>query len=766
MGKNVTLGLITSQTDSGYSRLLLSGLTDWIQRHNENLIVFSGRALHSPYGHEYQSNVIFEYIKPGTVDALVMATGTQCNYISSAEFHDYMRRFGSIPAISMGIRIDGVPSVIVDNKAGVFEAVEHLTEVHGYTRIAFLRGPEDNEEAQERFTAYHAAIRARGLDEDPSLAIPCDFSARGVRFALAQRLNDRKKLDFQAILAANDDMAIALVKLLSELGYAVPRDVAVVGFDNIEPAQFIIPPLTTIAQPLIEQALTAADFATRLLHGEPVPETVVLPTRLITRTSCGCLPRAVMDLDELTLLASNHEKPGYLPEKSEIVQRCLIRLSEQEFTHPDRALKDLLEALIELAATTDGFIGFLHGALCDEILRKVDISAWQTLLTVLHGELAVTARSAEELSAIGIRFQKARTLLAEMMRLEQGKGKTDIEGQLVSLRLVMERLISAASGEELMRDLTDDLARLDVKTCFIAGYAPEINHSLGAEWSIPNRAEIMLSVVDGKRIELTDSHRSFSPVKSFVPPQLLPKDRQYVLFARSLYFRDDQLGYIVFEPGERDNAIYETFCVQLANMLKGSLLFQARQKAEEKLRQVLVELEEYNQRLSGLSQTDELTGLLNRRGFLSLGRQSLTLARRMGRRGNVFFTDLDELKKINDSCGHQEGDSALRAAADMLKKTFRNMDVIARLGGDEFAVLTVDTVPDVVESLRNRLQACISTYNADSGKPYKLSMSVGAVPFEKDSTVNLEELLDRADDVLYTEKKRRKNERGGRRAVR
>lgn len=758
----MTLGLLTSQTDSGYSRMIISGIMDWIRRHGENLIVFSGRTLRSPYGHEYQSNVIFEYIKPGTVDALVMATGTQCNYISSAVFHEYMGRFGSIPAVSMGIKIDGVPSIIVDNKAGIFEAVDHFSTVHGFKRIAFLGGPEENEEAQERFTAYHSAIRARGLDDDPSLVIPCDFSARGVRFALAQRLDGRKKLDFQAILAANDDMAIAVIKLLTEMGYAVPRDVAVIGFDNIEPAQFIIPPLTSIAQPLAEQGRTAADFATRLLNGEPVPETVVLPTRLVTRTSCGCLPRSVMNLDGLASLADVHARSGYLPEKHEIVERCLLRLVEQEFTRPDRALKDLLEALIELVPTTDGFIGFLHGALSDEIMRKVDISSWQTLLTVLHEELAVTAGTAEELFALGNSFQKARTLLAEMMRMEQGKGKTDIESQLRSLRLVMERLISAASGEELMLDLTEDLERLDIKTCFIAGYSPEINHRHGDEWTTPSRAEIMLSYVDGKRIALADSIRSFSPAKTLVPPQLLPQGRQYVLYALPLYFRDDQLGYIVFEPGERDAAIYETFCVQLSNILKGSLLFQARQKAEEKLRQVLVELEEYNQKLSGLSQTDELTGLLNRRGFLSLGRQNLTLARRMGRRGNVFFADLDELKKINDTYGHQEGDVALRTASEMLKKTFRTMDVISRLGGDEFAVLTVDTVPDVVESLRHRLQACISTYNADSGKPYKLSMSIGAVPFEKESTVGLEELLDRADDVLYAEKKKKKAERGTR----
>jgi diguanylate cyclase (GGDEF)-like protein len=352
-------------------------------------------------------------------------------------------------------------------------------------------------------------------------------------------------------------------------------------------------------------------------------------------------------------------------------------------------------------------------------------------------------------------------LLAELLRIEQGKERTDLLGHLQTLRAVMERLVSVASIEELMIKLADGLTRIDIETCFIAGYSAEVQHRRDQAWVMPETAEIVLALIGRQRVFPEREEAVFSPTAHLVPPTLLPRSRRYSLIATALYYREDQIGYILFAPGARDNTIYETFCVQLSNILQGSRLLAARQKAEERLRQVLNELEDYNQKLSGLSQTDELTGLYNRRGFLSFGTQSLGLARRMGRRGNVFFADLDEMKKINDSFGHQEGDAAIQQAAHILTETFRHMDIIARLGGDEFTILAVDTGPDFCDTLRKRLDATLAFHNAQSKKPYLLSMSIGAVPFNKDSTVTLGELLERADETLYEEKRRKKGTRQG-----
>jgi diguanylate cyclase (GGDEF)-like protein len=752
----ITLGLLVDQLVSGYARLIIAGVKDWCATQDANLIIFSGKALRSPRDHEYQGNVIFEHIRKDAVDALVVASGTQTSHISPEQFQAFINRFEGIPTVSTGIACDGIPSVLSDGATGILEAMEHLAGTHGLRRIAFLKGPDTDAEARARFEAYRLAVRQHGLDDDPVLVISGDFTASGARRALEAYLQNKGRPDFQALLAANDEMAIAAIQVLGEHGYAIPREIAIVGFDNIASTQYIVPSITTIDQSLHYQGWTAAAFAGRLAQGGQVPPVVVLPTHLILRTSCGCLPRAVLDLEGLPTL------PGRTPvtlDVPSIVETCLTRFAGNKLTLPQKAPREILAALITLSGEA-GFVRTFHEALIGQITRGMDISYWQPLLLILQEELIARSGSPREVSGLWAGFQKARVLLSEMLRIVQGKEKADLVGDLHELRSVMESLVSVASTEELMSNLSRALGRIDIRTCFIAAYGSEIRHTRDEEWTIPGSAEMMLAFVGGERVSMKSSEAVFSPAENFIPPALLPRSQRHVLVAESMYFREEQTGYLLFEPGTRDMTIYETFCILLSNVLKGSRLLSARQKAEERLRLVMAELEEYNQKLSGLSQTDDLTGLYNRRAFLSLGLQNLALARRMGRPGNVFFADLDGLKMINDTYGHHEGDHAIRQAGRILTETFRHMDIIARLGGDEFSVLAVDTGPDFLPILRARLDAALAAYNAESNKPYRLSMSVGAVPIDHVSAVSLEQLLSRADEILYAEKKRKKGLRG------
>jgi diguanylate cyclase (GGDEF)-like protein len=163
--------------------------------------------------------------------------------------------------------------------------------------------------------------------------------------------------------------------------------------------------------------------------------------------------------------------------------------------------------------------------------------------------------------------------------------------------------------------------------------------------------------------------------------------------------------------------------------------------------------------LKQLSLVDELTGLCNRRAFLSLASHQLAVARRTGRPVALFFVDLDGLKEINDAFGHDRGDAVLREAGGILRASFRGSDIIARLGGDEFAVLALDTDTHRVEAARARLLAHVDELNSASERAYYLSMSVGAsVPSPIDSD-SLEALLVRADGAMYEEKRRRRASR-------
>ncbi len=153
-----------------------------------------------------------------------------------------------------------------------------------------------------------------------------------------------------------------------------------------------------------------------------------------------------------------------------------------------------------------------------------------------------------------------------------------------------------------------------------------------------------------------------------------------------------------------------------------------------------------------LSLTDELTNLSNRRRFFVLAEQCIKVAIRAKKQPLLLYIDMDDLKRINDRCGHSEGDQALRALGNILRKTFRDSDIIARIGGDEFAVL-LESPDHSEEILTTRLDENIRDYNVQLSQDYKLSVSVGAAYFDPEHPIQIDELLSQADALMYAQKR-------------
>ncbi len=165
----------------------------------------------------------------------------------------------------------------------------------------------------------------------------------------------------------------------------------------------------------------------------------------------------------------------------------------------------------------------------------------------------------------------------------------------------------------------------------------------------------------------------------------------------------------------------------------------ARVRMEEALRALLL--------------IDELTGLYNRRGFLTLGQQQLKAADRAKRRMVLLFADLDGMKRINDTFGHPEGDRALTEAANVLKETLRESDIVARFGGDEFVVLAIETNGAPAEILAARLRANLEACNARGDRRYDLSLSMGLARYDPESPCSIDELVAQADRAMYEHKR-------------
>ena len=163
--------------------------------------------------------------------------------------------------------------------------------------------------------------------------------------------------------------------------------------------------------------------------------------------------------------------------------------------------------------------------------------------------------------------------------------------------------------------------------------------------------------------------------------------------------------------------------------------------------------------LRNLSLIDDLTGVYNRRGFMTLADGHLTLARRRKRELLLIFADVDELKQINDEFGHATGDLALVEAAALLRRTYRSADIIARLGGDEFTAFPLEAGSDNATLLLQRLQAAIDRTNAEARRPYRLSISVGISRFDPERCQTIQQLLEEADQELYARKRARQQAR-------
>lgn len=158
--------------------------------------------------------------------------------------------------------------------------------------------------------------------------------------------------------------------------------------------------------------------------------------------------------------------------------------------------------------------------------------------------------------------------------------------------------------------------------------------------------------------------------------------------------------------------------------------------------------------LGSLALTDELTGLYNRRGFMALAERQMKLGRRSGRGMLLFVMDVDGLKQINDSFGHLEGDLVLKRAASVLEETFRDSDVVARLGGDEFAVLAIEAAGHSEATIKTRLFERLKSIRADESR-YEISLSLGLARFDPGSRTSIEELMVKADQAMYEQKRRR-----------
>ncbi len=169
-----------------------------------------------------------------------------------------------------------------------------------------------------------------------------------------------------------------------------------------------------------------------------------------------------------------------------------------------------------------------------------------------------------------------------------------------------------------------------------------------------------------------------------------------------------------------------------------------------------IERNRLRQAVRALSLTDELTGIYNRRGFVTFAEQHRKVANRSTRGFLLIFADLDDMKVINDTYGHQQGDVALQAVAKVFRTAFREADIIARIGGDEFAVIVFENDEFADENIRKRLNYIVTALNSDGTHQFNIALSIGITRYDPEHPCSLDALIAQADRQMYDEKKSKK----------
>ena len=348
----------------GYEAQIRESFDRCCRRRGHHLILVYGRGLREATPRPDHFNFIYELISAQNVDAVAVVGSSLAAYGGVDEVAGLLGRFEGLPRCSLGLHVEGVSSIEVDQAATMEALVRHLIVDHGCKRLAYLSGPRNHPDAMLRLRAFRRVLAEQGLADEPELIRIGDFSRPWahdeLESLLAQRIND-----LDAVVAANDAMALGAVEALREAGLSVPQDVLVTGFDDVQLARLGNPPLTTVAQPFDELADAALDCLLRQRLGAPVAKLHTLKPKLRKRRSCGCTahPVAVRESRELPMptprqfLYEHQERLGVLlteymggaSDEGRLDAWALVQLLQRELEEGGGILLEGLQVLVELA---------------------------------------------------------------------------------------------------------------------------------------------------------------------------------------------------------------------------------------------------------------------------------------------------------------------------------------------------------------------------------------------------------------------------------
>lgn len=565
-GKPPRLGVFIGYVEDSFQRKIWRSLLREAHERGASAICFFGHGLDAPQPRDAAMNVAYRLAGPENLDALIVLSNTVGNF-KGPEAVARLVADSRLPAVSIDFPLDGVPVVSVEGGDAMRDLVLHLARVHGRRRFALVTGPESHFDSRQRERAFREALASEGLGLDERLVFRGHFYKDSGTAAVKSFLASGAEMD--ALVCLNDFMAMGALDELRANGLAVPRDLSVTGFDDIDEALCTCPPLTTVAQPFDLIGKAAVDMALAVVRGES-PGARSLGCRFVARRSCGCPPESPLE-------AAGSEDPSIDPSMSGLDSRL---------------------ATIAADEGIGGMLRFMDGEIAADP-RGAD-SRLRRALTRLWAEARGKAGFGEEADTYG----QSLAFAAGAALRRQAEEKISLVDRQVFMRALGTRLLGSFSMNALVRAWEDCVEPLGFRRGFLVLFERPWEP---ASQSPPGESRLVTAIPE-PGIGVVE--------RRFWTSSLLPEDMAtdwgcsgWLL--EPLTYQNEALGYVLVELGSEDASAYETLRVEMSTALKGTLLMEEVRDNERKLERLVEmrtdELREANRDL--LKQIAERTAL-------------------------------------------------------------------------------------------------------------------------------------------------------------
>lgn len=759
--KRLNIGLLIDDFDHNFSNKACQGAELAAKALDANLFIFPGHYIGKPdsrysdKGFEYQYNTVFSLPSVHNVDIIYVVLGTICSRADMEMQKEFINSFPDVPVVCLFSNFENLPSVTFDNRKGLVAAIDHLIDEHGARNIGFVSGPVTNRDARERLDVYMDTMKKHEIPVEKSRIVYGDFTEN-----CSDEVDKLLELnqDLDAIVFANDNMAIGGYKALKQRGLQIGKDILVTGFDDDVFAINLNPPLTTVEASSAELTYKAVMNAENYINGSALSDMTV-ETRLVTRESCGC---SSLDTEAMsTRLGLNKLEGGDLVFKEEIKKFLFGIFADDE---PVLEIKEKLSSFFESYA--DYVLSDISGtADLNNAFTDVLKTALLTYTTPekLYNILQTMQYEAEKIVKDNERSNALTRLFSDFYR-RLSFTEISMIGILSERSERLQRLVNQQSGDVFLLSsngevpyelLLDGLQTMGFDRTFLYLFQGNINNNGFKEWVCP-KSILIKAISDKDGVRTLAEEQQLLRTNLLFTNEFISGGARRTMVVSPLFVGADIYGFMVNEMETINLMHVAPVAIQLSVMLKSLIMIENQNRVKQRLQNSIERFIRDNTRLDEISKKDELTGLFNRRGFIANSEKTLSDPNNIGKVGILCFSDMDNLKMVNDKFGHDDGDFALRTIAAVLRESFRDGDIIGRLGGDEFVVLAITGLDCDIDGLKDRLERVMKRHNESAAKPYPIAMSSGIYKFKCSSQVNIYEVLDAADRLLYEEKTRRK----------